>query len=204
MRSARRSAASPGDGWALALLLAGGLLSVPSSALPAGRWPPPVTFTARQDHRNMMEQLGIERLRPGTSGNENAPNHANYDEALANPYPNIPDPLRLDDGQPVTSARMWWRERRPQLVAAFEQDVYGRIPADVPKVTWRVAARGRGLLGGYPIVYRRLMIESAHNNITPDKQDAWLQRSEQVLAMLVRGGKFVPNESLTRPHTRGE
>ncbi|MGH8180964.1 MAG: acetylxylan esterase [Steroidobacteraceae bacterium] len=42
------------------------------------------------------------------------------------------------------------------------------------------------------------MIESAHNNYTPDKQDAWLKRSEEVLATLVHGGEFVPNPQLTR------
>ena len=29
----------------------------------------------------MMDQLGIKALRPGPSGNEKAPNHANYDES---------------------------------------------------------------------------------------------------------------------------
>ncbi|MGH8291262.1 MAG: acetylxylan esterase [Steroidobacteraceae bacterium] len=43
------------------------------------------------------------------------------------------------------------------------------------------------------------MIESDHNNITPQKQDAWLKRSEEVLATMVHGGKFVPNQALTRP-----
>ena len=33
----------------------------------------------------MMDQLGIKALRPGPSGNEKAPNHANYDESKANP-----------------------------------------------------------------------------------------------------------------------
>jgi hypothetical protein len=128
------------------------------AARAGGRAPPvPVTFTARQDHRNMMEQLGIEALRPGASGNHNDPNHANYDELLANPYPTLPDPLRLDDGEKVTSAAMWWGQRRPQIVAAMERDVYGRIPKNVPRVTWRVAARGKGMLGGLPIVYRRLV-----------------------------------------------
>jgi len=42
------------------------------------------------------------------------------------------------------------------------------------------------------------MIESAHNDITPDKQDAWLERSEEVLATIVHGGRFVPNPELTR------
>ena len=41
----------------------------------------PMSWTAEQDHRNMMDQLGIKALRPGPSGNENAPHHANYDES---------------------------------------------------------------------------------------------------------------------------
>ncbi|MGD0303703.1 MAG: acetylxylan esterase, partial [Candidatus Acidiferrales bacterium] len=48
-------------------------------------YPPPVNFTADQDHQNMMDQLGIKKLREGPSGDEKAPNHANYDESLANP-----------------------------------------------------------------------------------------------------------------------
>ena len=105
----------------------------------------------------MMEQLGIEALRPGASGDENDPAHANYDELLANPYPALPDPLRLDDGEKVTTARIWWQRRRPQIVAALQNDVYGRIPTDVPKVRWRVIARGSGMLGEYPIRYERLV-----------------------------------------------
>src|SRR5579864_1350599 len=88
---------------------------------------PPVNLTAEQDQQDMMRQLGIRALRPGPSGDENAPNRANYDEALANPYPQLPDPLVLNDGRRVTSARMWWRERRPQIVAALERYVYGRF-----------------------------------------------------------------------------
>ena len=50
--------------------------------------PEPKNWTATEDHRQMMEQLGIKSLRPGPSGNEQDPNHANYDEAKANPFPN--------------------------------------------------------------------------------------------------------------------
>src|SRR5215469_17889617 len=64
--------------------------------------PEPMNWTAEQDHQNMMEQLGIEALRPGPSGDENAPNHANYDEAKANPFPNLPDVLTLKNGTKVT------------------------------------------------------------------------------------------------------
>ena len=61
-------------------------------------------WTTADDHKNMMEQLGIKALRPGPSGNESAPNHANYDEATANPYPNLPDPLTLKNGKKVATA----------------------------------------------------------------------------------------------------
>jgi hypothetical protein len=67
--------------------------SAPAAAQNAASVPPPVTFTADQGRQNMMDQLGIKALRPGPSGNEKAPNHANVDESQANPFPNIPDPL---------------------------------------------------------------------------------------------------------------
>lgn len=105
----------------------------------------------------MMEQLGIEALRPGASGNENDPDHANYDELLANPYPTLPDPLILDDGGRVTSADVWWQKRRPEIAAALENNVYGHIPEDVPKVTWRIAAHGNDTVGSLPVVYKRLV-----------------------------------------------
>jgi len=54
--------------------------------------PQPVTFTAEQDQQNMQEQLGIRALRAGPSGNEKAPNHANYDESKANPFRTCPIP----------------------------------------------------------------------------------------------------------------
>ena len=143
---------------ACAAILAGTPALMPRAAAAGeGTAPPPVTFTAEQDHRNMMEQLGIEALRPGASGDENDPDHANYDELLANPYPALPDPLTLDDGGKVTSASLWWRKRRPEIAAALEEDVYGRIPKDVPGVIWRVTARGKSTLGGRPVVFRRLI-----------------------------------------------
>ncbi len=118
--------------------------------------PPPVTFTAEQDHQNMMDQLGIKALRPGPSGDEKAPNHANYDELKANPYLNIPDALTLNSGQKVTTAQIWWNERRPQIVHDFEEYVYGRIPKDVPQVTWSVIADEKENIGFHPVIASEL------------------------------------------------
>jgi hypothetical protein len=97
-------------------------------------------WTNTDDHQNMMAQLGIKTLRPGPSGNPQAANHANEDESLANPFPNLPDPLTLKDGRRVTTADMWWKLRRPEIVEDFEREVVGRIPAHVPAVKWAVTA----------------------------------------------------------------
>lgn len=121
------------------------------------RYPPPVQFSAEQDQQNMMAQLGIKALRPGPSGDERAPNHANYDEALANPYPHLPDALRLNDGQPVTTPAQWWTQRRPQIVDAMSREVYGFVPKDVPAVHWAVVAREREQVGNYPVMATQLV-----------------------------------------------
>lgn len=46
------------------------------------------------------------------------------------------------------------------------------------------------------------LVNSAHMNVTPDKQAPWSQRSEEVLAELAHGGHFIPNQALTRPTAR--
>jgi hypothetical protein len=71
-----------------------------SPAADSAAEPAPVTFTTQEDHRNMLEQLGITTLRPGPSGNPSAANGANYDESKANPYPELPALLKLNNGEP--------------------------------------------------------------------------------------------------------
>jgi hypothetical protein len=105
----------------------------------------------------MMAQLGIRKLRPGPSGNESAPNHANYDEATANPFPNLPEVLTLKNGTKVTSAAMWWNQRRPEIVEDFDREVLGRVPGNVPKVTWTIAETVHGMVGSYPVTGKQLV-----------------------------------------------
>src|SRR5438045_788133 len=119
--------------------------------------PPPVTFTAEQDHRDMMDQLGIKQLRPGFSGDESAPNHANYDPASANPFPKVPDALTLKNGKKVTTPETWWQQRRPEIVEDYEREVYGRVPKNMPKVTWTVSINERERVGRIPVVAKQLL-----------------------------------------------
>ena len=75
----------------------------------------------KEDHRQMMDQLNIASLRPGV--NARVAGSTNYDEAKANPYPVLPDALKLKNGKKVTSAKMWWDQRRPEIVEDFDREV---------------------------------------------------------------------------------
>jgi|WetSurMetagenome_2_1015567.scaffolds.fasta_scaffold18929_3 hypothetical protein len=121
-----------------------------------GKFPPPVTFTAEQDHQNMMDQIGVKAVRPGPSGTETAPNHANYDEAVANPYPDLPELLILKNGKKVTTPEMWWTLRRPEIKEDMEKEIYGRLPKNVPSVKWTVDITDREMVGRTPVIAKKL------------------------------------------------
>jgi hypothetical protein len=164
--------------------------------------PQAVTLTADQDHQNMMDQLGIKALRPGPSGDEKAPNHANYDESQANPYPALPDPLTLNDGRKVTTPEMWRNTRRQELVEMFSNYVYGRVPANVPTVKWTVTAVDRENIGFTPVIAKDLVGEVDNSSfpaigvrihmtlVTP----ANAKGPVPVLMMFGRAGFPYPNE----------
>jgi hypothetical protein len=125
-------------------------------AVPVQAADPPRELTAEQDHQLMMQQLGISSLRQGANGRDpNAPNAANYDEARGNPYPALPEVLKFDDGKPVRRARDW-PKRRAELIEHFDREVYGRMPANVPGVRWSVTESRAELVGGRPVLFRKL------------------------------------------------
>jgi hypothetical protein len=144
---------------AIGIFLAGLLLMWMTSSLLAQQpsSPEPKSWTTAEDHQNMMSQLGIKVLRPGPSGKESDPNHANYDETTANPFPNLPEALMLKNGRRVTKAKDWWNKRRPEIAEDFEREVLGRIPPNVPKVTWTVTNTSQGKVDSYPVVEKQLI-----------------------------------------------
>lgn len=44
----------------------------------------------------------------------------------------LPDPLVLESGQPVKTAKEWEAQRRPELLELFRNHVYGRAPVERP------------------------------------------------------------------------
>jgi hypothetical protein len=161
-------------------------------------------WTAAEDHQNMMDQLGIKALRPGPSGNESLPNHANYDESTANPYPNLPDVLTLKNGKKVTSAPVWWNQRRPEIIEDFEREVLGRVPKNAPKVTWEVTKTVEAKVRDHAVVGKQL-IGHVDNASDPDIK-VEIQMTLVVPAgtrnapvMLMFGGRTIPEIAFPAP-----
>jgi len=111
---------------------------------------PPAHLTAAQDHARILKLLHLTALRPGVT-----PASANTDEMKANPWPDLPDPLKLANGTPVTTADMWWQQRRQEIADALEYEVYGRSYGAGP-VAWQPDAGTPETIGGIAAVTRHL------------------------------------------------
>jgi len=129
-------------------------------AAAAAAEPPPLdlaALTAEQDHQRLMDRLGITELRPGADGDPASPHAANYDEFRANALlGSLPDPLRMVDGSEVSSAADWRQQRRPELLALFDREIYGRVPDGVPGVDWQVRSTSKDRIGDRPLVRREV------------------------------------------------
>lgn len=132
----------------------------------------PVHLTSEQDHQRVMDLLHIPELRRGPDGNPKSPNAANLDEAKVPPY-RLPDSLVLKNGKQVTTAAMWWKERRPEIVEDFDREVYGRSPVHTPAVTWEVVSTASETNGGVDVVTKKLVghvDNSAYPQVTVEIQ----------------------------------
>lgn len=148
----RRAKVYAGIKQSLAGVLMSGLLVASVRAQPTGAveaLPPPVQMSAKDDMIRLCQLLGVEPILTRPS--------YNYDESKANPFPNLPDPLLLKNGQKVTDAKVWWEKRRAEILEDFEREVYGRTPKNTPKVTWEVTSTTNGMNGAVPIITKQLI-----------------------------------------------
>jgi hypothetical protein len=109
----------------------------------------------QKDYKTMLEQLRIDSIRPGPSGNPQAANAANSNESKVPPY-TLPDPLTLNNGRKVTDAKTWWTVRRPEIVEYFDREIYGRMPKKTPGVNWKVLSSKDTTIGDVRAVIKRL------------------------------------------------
>jgi hypothetical protein len=96
---------------------------------------------------------------------------SNYDESKVAPY-TLPDPLVLSNGQRVRDASAWTKQRRPELIRVYESEIYGRVPANAPKVTWEVGEIDRTWRNGTAI--RKQLIAHAKVGSNERRFTVWL------------------------------
>ena len=82
---------------------------------------------------------------------------SNYDESKVGNY-TLPDPLILANGKPVRDARTWSKVRRAELLKLYDDEIYGGIPANAPKATYKVIETDTNALGGMAI-HRHVQIQ---------------------------------------------
>ncbi|MBN2685368.1 MAG: hypothetical protein JXR40_08825 [Pontiellaceae bacterium] len=133
--------------------------------------PPSWIEEGYNDHQYMMDLLGIKTLRPGKDGGSQT--GPGFDEATANDWmPTIPNALIMKDGTKVTTPEQW-EKRRAEIVEDFESEVYGRIPDNVPGVTWEITETSEGSVGDFKTITKTLVghvDNSAFPQITVDIQ----------------------------------
>lgn len=116
------------------------------------------------DRQNMMSQLSITAIRSGVSGDAKAPNAANYDETKAFPFNDIPLLMLLKNGKKVTTADTWWKKRRPEIMKDFDNEIYGIVPSNTPKVNWEIIKTIQDTIGGIPVITKSLLGHVENSN----------------------------------------
>ena len=102
-----------------------------------------------------MKLAGVNQLRaPMNATRPDLPHYANYDEKKANPYP-LPDLLAFRNGRTVKT-KADWLKRRVEIKQMFDEYVYGKYPAHIPKVTWTLDGSENITVEGIAVVAKHL------------------------------------------------
>lgn len=134
-------------------VLTSSLRSAQDAKSAAPRQQPDFIPAGYDDYQNMLDRLGITKVRRG----RDARVKDTSDEVTANPYAaTMPELLTFKDGTKVTTADQWPR-RRAEIVADFEREVYGRIPNNVPTVKWEITNTTEGESDGNATITRTLV-----------------------------------------------
>jgi hypothetical protein len=72
---------------------------------------------------------------------------ANYDESKVGDF-KLPDPLKMENGESVTTREMWFEKRRPELMRLFEKEEYGKSPGKPAAISLEDLSEDKNALGG--------------------------------------------------------
>ena len=181
--------------------------ALPSDAAARSRTPEQqaILDASTAELQREMQLLGITALRPPKNAvHPGRPDFANYDEARANPYPDLPPLLTMKDGSKVTTLAQW-KKRRAQIKALFDEDVYGRYPAHIPGVRWKVESVTAATVDGVPAIVKHI-VGTADNSSYPaisvqipvDVVTPAATKGKKV-PVIIGGGALTPRFSLNGP-----
>jgi hypothetical protein len=113
--------------------------------------------------KSWADSLGNRYIRSGWG------NWSNYDESKTGKY-KLPDPLILKNGKPVKSTKIWWEERRPEILYDFSAKIYGKTPNVTPSVVFKVVQIDTIDLNGK--VIKKIIIGQVDNSKFPQGKSA--------------------------------
>jgi hypothetical protein len=199
----------------LAKVLASSAVITLVAAVSAQTQPPPappsasdraaITTASAAERDRELRLLGITAMQPAATAYDiGKPGNANYDEAKANPYPKLPDVLTMNDGTKVTTPAQW-KKRRAEIKAMFDENVYGKYPAHIPAVTWKVDSVEQMTVQGIPAIVKHItghVDSSAYPAITVDiHADVVTPASTKgtKVPVIIGGGSIRPRPVFPRP-----
>ncbi|NCB07077.1 MAG: alpha/beta hydrolase [Bacteroidia bacterium] len=71
----------------------------------------------------------------------------NYDESKVGSY-TLPELLKTQDGQTISTVDEWEKVRRPEILKLFEDHVYGQVPKDYDDIKFRIKNTDKKAMGG--------------------------------------------------------
>lgn len=123
------------------------------------------------DYKLMLGKLELDSVRRGPSGNPEAPDAANFNEAKVQPY-FLPDPLVFANGIRVKTPEQW-EQRRNEIKELFDSEIYGKLPENIPSVKWEVVSVKDTVDGEFPVKMKELrgvVDNSSHPGISVEIQ----------------------------------
>jgi hypothetical protein len=71
----------------------------------------------------------------------------NYDELKVGTY-TLPELLKTQGGQTVSTVEQWEKVRRPEILKLFEDHVYGQVPKDYDDIQFKIKNTDKEAMGG--------------------------------------------------------
>lgn len=163
-----------------------------------------ITAASSAERDRELKLLGIIAMQPSATAYDiGKPGNANYEESKANPYP-IPDLLTMSDGTKVTTS-VQWQKRRAELKTLFDENVYGKYPAHIPKVTWTVDSTESTTVQGVPAVVKHITGRADNSSypaitveIHADVVTPAASKGKRV-PVIIGGGSIRPRPAFPRP-----